>query len=351
MSAILMNRAGFAVPEDGFYHLAPLGEFAHAQAGVLQIIDQEACAAMVNNFRQDAEAANFAGILVDFDHFSLDGERRSEAAGWIVALECRGARGEERGAEENSTTKGTKNAKAGEDGAGLWAKIRWSDLGEEAVKGGRYRFLSPVWGRGDCTDLGDGRLRPLRLLNAAVTNDPNLKGMAPLSNSTKPASDDLGRVAFHRDRLSSTDHRSLLTALPPPPDSGLLTPDSASSRPQAQIANIGWQDEARTAALAVRKAKAAARGSTAPVAPGEKPEASSNGKGDSRGGAKIAEGVDTAAPAPAPQPELRSEAGSLREILARIRKLRGLVAQKAALRATKRVTDSRATPAPASQQP
>jgi len=34
----------------------------------------------------------------------------------------------------------------------------------------------------DCQDLGNGRLRPVRLLNAAVTNDPNLKGMRPLSN-------------------------------------------------------------------------------------------------------------------------------------------------------------------------
>ena len=67
--------------------------------------------------------------------------------------------------------------------AGLWAKIRWSDVGEEAVKGGRYRFLSPVWSRSDCEDLGNGRVRPKRLLNAAVTNDPNLKGLRPLSNS------------------------------------------------------------------------------------------------------------------------------------------------------------------------
>jgi hypothetical protein len=64
----------------------------------------------------------------------------------------------------------------------LFAKIRWSDVGEEAVKGGRYRFLSPVWNRADCVDLGGGRVRPVRLLNAAVTNDPNLKGMVPLSN-------------------------------------------------------------------------------------------------------------------------------------------------------------------------
>ena len=50
------------------------------------------------------------------------------------------------------------------------------------VVGGRYRFLSPVWAKSDCEDLGNDRLRPVRLLNAAVTNDPNLKGILPLSN-------------------------------------------------------------------------------------------------------------------------------------------------------------------------
>ena len=44
---------------------------------------------MVNRFNEEARAENFAGLLVDFDHFSLDGEKRSEAAGWIVALEAR----------------------------------------------------------------------------------------------------------------------------------------------------------------------------------------------------------------------------------------------------------------------
>jgi hypothetical protein len=63
------------------------------------------------------------------------------------------------------------------------AAIRWTDTGEAAVKGGRYRFLSPVWAKSDCEDLGNDRLRPVRLLNAAVTNDPNLKGILPLSNS------------------------------------------------------------------------------------------------------------------------------------------------------------------------
>ncbi|MEI8243898.1 MAG: phage protease, partial [bacterium] len=161
MNTLLLNRDGFQMPTDGWYQVAPLGEFAHAQAGLVQVVDPEACAAMVNRFADEAKDSNFAGLLVDFDHFSLDGEKRSEAAGWITALENR-------------------------DG-GLFAKIRWSDVGEEAVKGGRYRFLSPVWSRSDCVDLGNGRVRPVRLLNAAVTNDPNLKGMQPLSNSATAA--------------------------------------------------------------------------------------------------------------------------------------------------------------------
>lgn len=155
MNHLILNR-DFRLPDDGWYQITPLGDFPHPGAGVIQVIDQEACIAMAARFVADAKAPNFPGLLIDFDHFSLDGEKRSEAAGWILGLENRDS--------------------------GLWAQIRWSDLGEEAVKGGRYRFLSPVWARSDCVDLSGGRVRPVRILNAAVTNDPNLKGMVPLSN-------------------------------------------------------------------------------------------------------------------------------------------------------------------------
>ena len=154
---LILNR-DFKMPDDGWYQLAPLGEFPHAAAGVVQVVDVESCTSMVARFKADAAVPNFAGLLVDFDHFSLDDRARSEAAGWIVDLVGRET--------------------------GLWANIRWSDVGEEAVKGGRYRFLSPVWARSDCVDLGNGRVRPVRLLNAAVTNDPNLKGLVPLANAS-----------------------------------------------------------------------------------------------------------------------------------------------------------------------
>ena len=177
MNHLILNR-DFRLPDDGWYHIAPLGEFAHAGAGVIQVIDLEACIAMAARCAADANTPNFPGLLIDFDHFSLDSEKRSEAAGWIIALEARCS-----GQNPESNPHPNPLPSQGEGiNAGLWAQIRWSDLGEEAVKGGRYRFLSPVWSRSDCVDLGNGRVRPVRILNAAVTNDPNLKGMVPLSN-------------------------------------------------------------------------------------------------------------------------------------------------------------------------
>ena len=263
MNALLLNRDGFQTPADGWYQVAPIGEFAHTQAGLTQVVDADACQEMANRFSEEAKAPNFAGLLVDFDHFSLDGEKRSEAAGWITALENR-------------------------DG-GLFAKIRWSDVGESAVKGGRYRFLSPVWNRVDCVDLGGGRVRPVRLLNAAVTNDPNLKGMRPLSNSGRIANSAEPRFKWELGDTPEGRHCPSCTAVAGQvhtmaewnaagmtPGAGalmcqgncqcqLVPTDEPSggavvAGPMRKITNTGWTEEARAASLAVRRTKAAARG-------------------------------------------------------------------------------------------
>ena len=146
------------MPADGWYHIASLGDFPHKQSGLVQVLDAAAVAGMVNRFNADKarEGDKFPGVLIDQDHFSLDTDKASAAYGWIQELSNRAD--------------------------GLWAQIKWSDVGEAAVKGGSYRFLSPVWNREDCEDLGNGRVRPLRIRNAAVTNDPNLKGLTPMSN-------------------------------------------------------------------------------------------------------------------------------------------------------------------------
>lgn len=165
----------FRLPADGWYQLAPAGEFpVQADASperLLQILDETAFAAMLAAFRDAAAAPDFVGLLVDYDHFSLDLDKASEAAGWIVDLALR-------------------------DG-GLWGRIRWSERGEQAVTGGSYRFLSPVFDRATAEELGEGRIRPTRLLSAGLTNDPNLKGIRPLSNrngGTPPQAQEAARM-------------------------------------------------------------------------------------------------------------------------------------------------------------
>jgi phage I-like protein len=85
----------------------------------VQVIDRAACDAISAEFDDRKADANFPGILVDFDHFSLDIGQSSEAVGWITDLEARDT--------------------------GLWARVRWSDAGLAAVQGGRFRLMSPVW--------------------------------------------------------------------------------------------------------------------------------------------------------------------------------------------------------------
>src|SRR5262249_9092252 len=150
-----MNTTNFEPAADGWFHIAPLGSFPHA-SGAVQVIDAEACAAMARMFAEEARRPNFPGLLVDFDHASHDPAQPTTAAGWIHALEPRGD--------------------------GLYAQVRWSDLGHEALTGGRYRLASPVWNRGDCEEwrapFGEREdavhVRPRRLDRLALTNDPNL---------------------------------------------------------------------------------------------------------------------------------------------------------------------------------
>ena len=150
----LSNR--FSLPSDNWYQIAPKGNFTHPK-GLVQVIDDEAGKAMVNQFQKEKANPNFPGLLIDRDHTSQDGS--SEAAGWIQNLQWRGEQG-------------------------LWAMINWSNSGREDVEGGSYRGIIPSWRRSDCVPVEgspDNYCRPTRLSDAGITNQPNLPGMVPLS--------------------------------------------------------------------------------------------------------------------------------------------------------------------------
>ena len=113
-----MNEpAPFSLPNDGWFHIAAFGEWPHKPTGLTQIIDDIAADEIIKAFTEFRAAPNWPGVLIDFDHQSLDVDKPTVAAGWIVDLAKR----------DN----------------GLWAQVRWSDIGRKSIEGGRYRFISP----------------------------------------------------------------------------------------------------------------------------------------------------------------------------------------------------------------
>jgi hypothetical protein len=156
-----MNTSNFNLAEDGWFNIAAPGEWPHKPTGLVQVLDDESMDQIVKAFVEFKAAPNWPGVLIDFDHQSLDADKPTVAAGWIVDLQKR----------DN----------------GLWAQVRWSDLGRQSIEGGRYRFISPVWRSSDCAKLDNDRVRPLKLMNCAVTNDPNIRGLFPLSNAATAA--------------------------------------------------------------------------------------------------------------------------------------------------------------------
>jgi len=290
-----MGDKDFMLAGDGWVQVTPCGEFPHVGAGVTQVIDREACDRIAADFNSRKSDANFPGVLVDFDHFSLDTEKSSEAAGWISDLESRDT--------------------------GLWARVRWSDAGLSAVRGGRFRLMSPVFPPPSaCEDLGGGKIRPRALVSVALTNEPNIKGGRPLANRQvignreeviggdvrQPANVANDANGMIENRGGAKKYRWVLGAPPsgehcdecleragqvktakewaakgPPPCNChcSLEPVDGETRNR-------WSDVARAASLAVRQAKAAARKSRSAISTGSAVSEIS-GEGDvSRGGAE-----------------------------------------------------------------
>lgn len=162
-------KARFELPPDGFVQLMPYGEFPHKGAGLIQVLDRKAADSIVEAFRNRVSGGQDSpGVAIDFDHYSdLTAEERdalekigvalpSEAAGWMKDIQAR------------------------EDG--IYIRADWTPTGLEKITGGEYRFLSPCFPIADLERLGDGKVRPTSISKAGLTNEPNLVGIAALTN-------------------------------------------------------------------------------------------------------------------------------------------------------------------------
>lgn len=159
-------RPGDGLPEDGFYMLAPFGEFPVTvrtadgrELEVIQVVTPSAASNLVAAFNAARARNPSFEILIDREHRSETDDGDTDAMGWIDALEVR------------------------DDG--LYSRNRWTPEGERLVRDRIIRFISPSWGleRG-----ATNRRRPAVLFSAGLTNKHNLSTLKPLMNraATQP---------------------------------------------------------------------------------------------------------------------------------------------------------------------
>ncbi len=135
---------------------APVENPDGKEVSVVQVLDSISADNLLVAFNDAAKTPNFGGVLVDFDHFSMDTDKESRAAMWIEQLEKRAD--------------------------GMWFKARVTDSGRAALRGGDYRFISPVFDVPSKQYQPGQRVRPISLESAGLTNDPRIKGGVPISN-------------------------------------------------------------------------------------------------------------------------------------------------------------------------
>ncbi|NLT24760.1 MAG: hypothetical protein GXX82_17080 [Syntrophorhabdus sp.] len=120
------------------YHKTPKGPFE---------LNHEGAAAIIEAFE-----AQKNDMVIDYEHQTFaDPPVEAPAAGWIKQLINRG-----------------------EDG--VWAALEWTEKAKQYIANKEYKYVSPVF----LKRISDDRV--VRLINVALTNQPNIDGMAPLIN-------------------------------------------------------------------------------------------------------------------------------------------------------------------------
>jgi phage I-like protein len=118
------------------FHQTPKGDFT---------CDEESAEMVISTF-----AAQINDMVADYEHQTLHGGE-APAAGWIKEL-----------------------INKGHDG--IWAVMEWTEKAKQYIANKEYRYVSPVF----LKRVSDNKV--VRLINIALTNQPNIDGMVPLIN-------------------------------------------------------------------------------------------------------------------------------------------------------------------------
>ncbi|GFK94429.1 hypothetical protein NNJEOMEG_02274 [Fundidesulfovibrio magnetotacticus] len=164
--AVQLTPDSSDLPEGCNVQLFPDGEFSarDGRPGVMEGSEAE-------TWRMDADIAaaliaqveaRETPLFIDYEHHTLtakDGGHKAVAAGWIESLVYVPAKG-------------------------LFAKVAWTNAARQHIQADEYRFLSPLF----TFDLKTGAVRTL--INAALTNNPALDGMAAVAAAMQTHKED-----------------------------------------------------------------------------------------------------------------------------------------------------------------
>ena len=153
-AGVISIPAGYDVPGLG------IAEEATEVAGTTVFTDENL----------DKMVARFSGeVLVDYEHFSHDQDKTTEAAGWGEALR--------RTAD------------------GLEMETDWADPAREKILTKVYRYISPEFSGSVRYEGGTYKFYPTALTGAGLTNRPKLTALRP--------------VSVNRDKQTNTDMKAL----------------------------------------------------------------------------------------------------------------------------------------------
>jgi phage I-like protein len=159
---ILICREIDGVPSE--IQIIPFGSDIPTEKGPFTL-DAEAAAAIVSDF--DSRKND---MVIDYEHQTLSGGE-APAAGWIKKLIFR--------APSPSPSPYGRGDRG--EGTGIWAAVEWTPRAVEYLKNKEYRYLSPVFMK----RVSDNKV--VRLINAALTNQPAIDGMVPVVNKKIPS--------------------------------------------------------------------------------------------------------------------------------------------------------------------
>lgn len=140
------------------------------------ILDDESAREIIKDFDSKKNE-----MVIDYEHQTLSG-KEAPAAGWIKKL-----------------------INKGKDG--VWAVVEWTERAMGYLKNKEYRYISPVF----LKRLSDNKV--IKLINAALTNQPAIDGMIPIVNKERQSNSYNSAIERQQQQFDSNYSSTATTAL------------------------------------------------------------------------------------------------------------------------------------------